>query len=405
MLISIFFIIVIYHLFQTTISNERKIFSFIAIFVYLIITVIDYHWLISIENYPFHPSDPSRYYLDIRGLSLKGVLAIESSNHFYFIINWFYDQIWNNAFLVSFLIKINNVLVFISAYLLMTRKAEKFTYIDVLLLFNPYAIVTLIRNVRDIYIILFVVMVIVGLDIIPNNRIKKRWFIIGGILLSVTRSVLLLIFAFIAFVKYRKRFSKTFQYSVLGVILIGCFIFFQEIMQRIASQFISAMDYMGEDIVEFLPLLSGGLNLSLFIVFIKRIIIALAVFLFTPHPVNFISDWLVNMDETGKMNIYTGLDNVLISVGAIFNYLLVIPVIISYLSHWEKSNKFIFIFVIGFIILYTVAFLGATDIRNRNTVIFFILSGIIVQNQKLRVTKLHYLCAVFIFFSIYFISN
>ena len=65
MLISIFFIIVIYHLFQTTISNERKIFSFIAIFVYLIITVIDYHWLISIENYPFHPSDPSRYYLYI----------------------------------------------------------------------------------------------------------------------------------------------------------------------------------------------------------------------------------------------------------------------------------------------------------------------------------------------------
>lgn len=165
------------------------------------------------------------------------------------------------------------------------------------------------------------------------------------------------------------------------------------------------MDYMGEDIVEFLPLLSGGLNLSLFIVFIKRIIIALAVFLFTPHPVNFISDWLVNMDETGKMNIYTGLDNVLISFGAIFNYLLVIPVIISYLFHWEKSNKFVFIFVIGFIILYTVAFLGATDIRNRNTVIFFILSGIIVQNQKLKVTKLHYLCAVFIFFSIYFISN
>ena len=405
MLISFLFLIILYNLIRTTHSIERKYFSLLVIIIYVFFSMWDYYWLINVDNYPFHPSDPSDYYTETKGLSLKQVLGIESSNQLYFVINWYYNSLWYNPYFISFLVKLNNILIFVSAYLLLTRKAFRFTYVDVLLLLNPYTIMTLVRNVRDAYILLFIAMIVVGMGMIPNNRIKKKWLVLAIFLMSITRAVLLIVFALIFVIKYWKRIPKPAQYIILIFAFVSCGLFWTEMVKIVSNQFISAMSDMGEDIEQYLPLLSGEVSLSILQSLLQRIIIALAVFLFTPHPFNFISDWVDGMDSTGALNIYTGFDNFLISCGTIYNYIFIIPIILAYFLNWRRVDKLTLALSIGFIVLYVVAYLGSTDIRNRNTAIFIILSSIIACNINLKIIPRYYLYTIGIFSFIYFFSN
>ena len=104
MLISFLFLIILYNLIRTTHSIERKYFSLLVIIIYVFFSMWDYYWLINVDNYPFHPSDPSDYYTETKGLSLKQVLGIESSNQLYFVINWYYNSLWYNPYFISFLV-------------------------------------------------------------------------------------------------------------------------------------------------------------------------------------------------------------------------------------------------------------------------------------------------------------
>lgn len=396
MLISFLFIVIIYSLLKSTVSRERRCFSLCAIILYIVVSFGDYYWLVFVDGFPFHPSDPSDYYLITRNLSFRQVLNIESTNIFYYIINWYYNKIWNEPYFISILIKLNNILVFVSAYLLITRKTSKFTCVDVILLLNPYAMVTIVRNVRDSYILLFIAMVIVGIGLIPNNHIKKRWLILGLLLMSMTRAVLLIVFAIVLFLKYNDRLSRTLKCFVLVTCLCLSLYLWKDIVYIISNQFISSMVYMGEDHEQYIPLLSGEISNSILQSFVWRMLIALAVFLFTPHPFNFVINWLNNMDITGACNIYTGFDNFLISCGSVYSYIFVIPIVVAYFFNWKKMGKLNFYFAVGFIVLYVVAFLGSTDIRNRNTAIFIMLSSVITSNFNLRITSVYYLFSLLI---------
>lgn len=397
MLITGIFIVVLFCQFSKTISYNRQVLVIVALVIYLLVTLGDYYWLYSIHGNAFHPSDPYNYYYNIVDLPFSKVLSIESSNTFYFIINWFYWKVWGDPFLASFFLKINNVLICICTYLLLTKKRETVCSIDYLLLFNPYTLMTLVRNVRDMYIILFVVMVLLGLGVIKNNRLHFVWVLIAVLLLSITRSVLLLPLLIVFFELKKKYIPICWRYVLYIVFFISLVFFHSTLIRIVGRQMVSAIAYIGEETDSFLPLLDGGLSISILKSIAIRLCIGLVSFVFTPHPVNFISNWSATMDQNGLSSIYTGTDNFLISIGSIFNYLFVLPLVVLCVLNYKKCNRSIFIFVTCYIVLYVVSYLGVSDIRNRNTAIFFILASIMFSDYKLKLKKKYYLIVLGVF--------
>ena len=173
--------------------------------------------------------------------------------------------------------------------------------------------------------------------------------------------------------------------------------FHATLIRVVGNQMISSIAYIGEEIDAFLPLLDGGISISILKSISIRLCIGLISFIFTPHPVNFILNWLATMDQNGSSGIYTGTDNLLIAMGSIFNYLLVIPSVILCILNYKKCNRSIFIFVTCYVILYVVSYLGVSDIRNRNTAIFFILASVMFSDYNLRLRRKHYLIMLGIF--------
>lgn len=404
MIITLLFLIVLFVQLSKTISLNRKVLSIVALGVYLLITLFDLYWLESIDKMSFHPSDPTEYYNKVKGISLRQVFAIESSNTFYYIINWAYQAIWHNTMLISLLLKVNNVLVTVCIYLLLTKKLAKVTYIDYLLLFNPYTIMTLIRNVRDMYIVLFVVMIILGLGIIKDNKLNFAWTLLGVAFLFITRSVLLLPLFLIYWMQHKAVFSTPTRWVIYIFSGMSFIYFLPKVISTVGNQMISAMDFIGENYEPLLPLISGGISVSNFIFLIKRIFIGTISFLFTPHPVSFITKWLESMDATGSSGIYTGFDNFLISIGSVFNYLLVIPIVIGAFINYRKMNKYIMVFAFFFIFLYVVSYLGITDIRNRNTAIYFILLGVLFADEPIKMKLQYYILTICLFVGLLFVS-
>lgn len=397
MIITGLFIFILFCQLSRTISYNRRILVVVALVIYLLVTLGDFYWLCSIQGEAFHPSDPYNYYYKIIDLHFSEVLRIESSNTFYFIINWFYWKIWGDPFLASFFLKINNVLVYICTYLLLTKKKTAVCYIDYLLLFNPYTIMTLVRNVRDIYIILFVVMILLGIGVIKNNRLNFFWVLIAILLLSITRSILLLPLLIVFFELKKKYFPVYWRYVLYAFTFILLVLFHATLIRVVGNQMISSIAYIGEETDAFLPLLDGGISISILKSISIRLCIGLISFIFTPHPVNFILNWLATMDQNGSSGIYTGTDNLLIAMGSIFNYLLVLPLVILCVLNYKKCNRSIFIFVTCYIILYVVSYLGVSDIRNRNTAIFFILASVMFSDYNLKLRRKHYLIMLGIF--------
>lgn len=391
--------------FLKTENRNRKVLVLIALCVFLCVTFMDYGWLLTVVHAPFHPSDPSSYYEHVIGLKFAEVFDIESSNTFYFLINWFGWRVYNNPYVVSICLKLTNVFVFLTAYLLLTKKEEKLSCIDWLMLFNPYTLLTLVRNVRDMYIILFAVMILVGMGIIRNNKLNVGWTILAVILMLITRLVMLIPLLFVFIEKNKNRWSRIMQYGVFVIMGLVLFVYSDWIIQKIGNQMIPAVAEVGEDIEPYLPLLEGGMSLGV----LKNIIIRLGVgfvsFLFTPHPINFISSWRNSMDLDGMSGIYTGTDNFLIAVGSVFNYLFVIPLIIYWLLNFRHINRTLWLFAMIYIILYVVSYLGISDIRNRNTAIFFVLAGIVFTADRPILTWKCYALTLCVFCVIWFMST
>lgn len=404
MILTFLYIVVLYLIWNNIICQQRKQLVVIILFLYLLSTLLDLAYLEYFLNVSFHPSDPSDYYYETKDISFSDVLHIESSNLFYFIINWYYNQIYSNATLISLLLKFNNVFVILISYLLITRKLEKVSFIDYLILFNPYLLVTIIRNVRDPYIILFTTIILIGLGVYENVSIKKIYIYISLLLLSITRSILLLPLFFIWTLKLDKRV----RYLIYSSSLVMCIIFYDAIIQTITGQTISALNAIGEDITDFLPLLHGEYSISILMPLFIRLFVGLISMVFTPHPINYFTNWIHEMHDYGCYNIYTGIDNLLIFIGSIYTYIFVIPILFYIVFNWKKVNSKLVYFVVSFIILYVIAYIGVTDIRNRHLIFFFVLSSLLFRPEikSLSLYNVRNILLTFIFFvCIYFLKS
>lgn len=408
MIISAIFILVLIVQQTKTVSQDRRILSLVALALYLVVSGLDLYWLECVENMSFHFSDPTQYYVKVQGLSFGQLFQIESSNTFYYIVNWIYDFTWSDTTLISFFVKINNALIAVCVYLLATRHLKKVNYLDYLLLFNPYTIMTFTRNVRDMYIVLFVLMILLAMGVIQGRKLGFGWCWLAIILLAITRSVLLGPLLVVYWMMHKELFSKRTRVLFYVFLAVMIFIFRGFIIMKAGQQMLSAIVYMGEfnENMEFMkPILKGNISTAIILYIIPRLFIGLMVFLFTPHPYNYISKWIENMSDTGSYGIYTGVDNFLISVGAVFNYIFVIPVIIAVVINYKKVNKYILVFVILYIILYVVSYLGSTDIRNRNTAIFFILLSVLFSRGEMKIKPIHYILSGCLFLGLMFLSS
>lgn len=404
MIISFILLIAYCKLFIGCSSINRKTLSLVSIFIYCIYSTSDYIWLVDNLRWPFHPSDPSAYYTEIYGKSFSQILHIESSNTFYYIINWLTNKFWENPFFCSLVLRLDNILTYSVAYLLVSNKCKNIGIIDLVLLFNPYVLVTIARNVRDCYIILFVVIILSALNILSNIRLNKVWLIIGCLLLYITRPILFIPVLLVIFIKKKQFLSKRIRYTIYTILIVCLIAFSHEIIIKISSQMVSAINYIGEDIEMYVPLLSGQISLPIIFSLIKRLSIGLISMMFTPHPVNFLTYWLNANEINGVIDIYTRLDNAMIFLGGVFNYVFVIPIISNAL---RKSifNRYIMIFAMGFIILYVVAYIGVVDIRNRNTAIFFVMLSLLYTQQKIRLSLNDFFISGCFFIGISLISH
>lgn len=409
MLLSFVFLLFFWGLYKNTISSKRMVVTVLALLLFSFVTVLDLSFLNNFLNRNFHFSDPTHYYESTRAISFSDIFKNdESSNSFYLIINWIYNQIYNDPFFISFWLKINNVLVILTAYLLITYRIPRYTFFDTILLFNPYLLVTIIRNVRDAYIILFVAMIMVGMGLLNAKSKSKPLLILGISLLAITRPILLVPFLIIYIYKL-VRSRPNLKYPILLLIIVGVYYFFFDIFDMILHQALSAMSYLEEDASEFNVLFERQFSFSTISMLFKRIVIGLVSFLFTPHPLNFISNWLTKCNIYGTLGIYTGFDNLLISAGSIYCYLFVIPLVLYYFVNYKIFNQHLFWFVALYIIIYTIAYMGVTDIRNHHFAYFFILVAFVSDTQDRRVTlkklKPYLFGTLIIFMIIRLISN
>lgn len=404
MLLTFVYIIILYLLWQSIISYKRKVLVLFILILYIFFTIGDLFYLEYCLGLSFHLSDPSGYYYETVDLSFGEVLKIESSNTFYFIINWYYNHIYDNTFFISLLLKLNNVFVILIAYVLISRKLENTSFVDYLILCNPYLLVTIIRNVRDPYIILFTTIILIGLGAYEKITIKRRYIYVSLLLLSITRAILLLPLLFILTLNLRKKIRYLIYLSTLFI----CIIFYDAILQRIAEQSISALDAIGEDITDLLPLLQGEYSISILMPLFIRLAIGLISMIFTPHPINYFTNWIHEMHDYGCYNIYTGIDNLLIFLGSIYTYIFVIPILFYIVFNWKKVNSKLVYFVVSFIILYVIAYIGVTDIRNRHLIFFFVLSSLLFRPEikSLSLYNVRNILLTFIFFvCIYFLKS
>jgi hypothetical protein len=386
---AIFCTILIWQLYKT-VSFQRKLLVIGALCFYLILTFGDLVYLDHIYNRAFHFSDPGDYYDKTKHLLFFQVVHFDGTNTFYPIINWIYNHLYENPWFVSGLLKIANILVFLSAYAILTKKIEKINYIDFLILLNPFLLMIIIRNVRDMYILFFVVLILVGFGVVPGNRLSKPWTLIGLIGLATIRPVLLFPVLCVWWVKNRHIFSKLTQLLFYSIVIAVTISQFHTIIRILGNQMISALDYINEDVEAFLPLLEGNLSPQVLIQSVSRIFIGLISFVFTPHPVNFFSEWQTTMDINGTTIIYTGLDNLLIVLGSIVNYLMVLPILVACAMNYKRLNQSLLLYISLYAIIYVTMFMGITDIRNRYPVIFLGLFMFQIAQLPIKIRPLHY---------------
>lgn len=410
MLISFLFTIILIVLLNGTISSQRKKWVLTALVFYFVVTMIDFYWLACVLERPFHFTDPTDYYTRTLGIPFNGIFKFEENftNSFYFIVNWSYNHFYDNPYVISFLIKINNILVILVSYLFLTKRLPNFSKTDLLLLFNPYLIVTIIRNVRDPYIILFVAMILGGLNMLRGVKSNIWLVIIGVALLFITREVLLLAVLLVLLIRFIKKKKKR-AYFIIPIVLVGLWFSKEMIFSRIVMQAVSAMEFVHEDTSEIAPLLNQQFSLSSLILIVKRFGIGLVALLFTPHPVNYYQDWMADYGYLGNCGIYTGFDQILICLGAAFCYIFIIPRMFWYIRNCGRINNELFMFIVFFILLYVVAYLGITDIRNRHFIFFYLLIAIIYKESELghriKLAPIDNILSIFIFTGIFLLST
>jgi hypothetical protein len=284
------------------------------------------------------------------------------------------------------------------AFLLITKHKQSIDATDYIWLLNPYTIMVTLRNNRDLFIILFVVMILIGIGVYKGYKLGRGATFFAVIMLLLTRAILLAPLFLVFCYHNRHLLTKSLRQTVIASIIIAVLLNIKNIQYTIGFQIVSVLILFTEEpYKEYAEILHGNYGVSVLLLYAKRIAMGLIVFLFSPHPVKYISAWTTNMDSAGAWNIYTGVDNFLISAGSIFSYLFFYPILFAIFLNIKKANKATLLFTISVIILYSVAYLGSTDIRNHNLAFIFVLLTFMFAEQPIKVNKLCYLLTLAVF--------
>lgn len=371
--------------------KERAVFVLNALLVYVVLILLEQIYLEQYFNRSFEFSDPSMYLGLTSHLSLEGLINFLSadeykSNKFYYFLNWLY---FNTAFLsepaTGIFLKITNAIFFLFSYLMLKQKDEgRIGLLDWLILFHPWLLYVVIRNVRDIYVI-FLLSVLVYfvfkarmrlLDImtsllaIVSMYFVRSFFIVPMAIMLLIRvwehgMILKRTLVVVTTVSFLSMAGYTYKDEIVLTavnVFLGNAVYFGGESQQV-------VDELQNDVVE-----SGAINADFQSLLIKKAMFAVPVFLFTPHPYNWAQNYF-EQRQGGVYGIYTDADSILVLLGAVLNYLFIYPMMFKYAHYWRQVNiKHIVIppFIMAF---YSIFLMGNADMRIRYTFIMFLIFG------------------------------
>lgn len=393
--IFLFFFMMLFLLLKNK-TNKRANIALCALGVYIALIFSEQAYLELYFNMSYHLSDPSGYFDETFRLSFDQMIALISSdeyksNNFYYILNWIFYNSFLDPTVTAIMLKITNCLAFLSAYLLLPQSNKKIDYIDYMLLFHPYLFVMLIRNVRDAYIIFFMVLFIYGFEKWQTHRLQFRNYI----LMTTSFAFMLTIRPFFSMLMLLIIISKQFirlnwltKFTVFSSgIILSSFVISSGafgIRTKLISALFSALSYhegydADRDDVAGVLMQGDGVEAISLIEYIKSFIMGFPVFLFTPQPVNYGLKFLTEQ-KNGLWNIYTAFDNTLIVIGSIVNYLITFPLLLKFFHHIRSVRMDFVLITIYIIFVYSLLQLGITDVRIKYSFLFFLLFGLKLAN-------------------------
>lgn len=360
----------------------------IAFASYLCVILVEQMYLESVFGRSFHVSDPSNYFEQVYRLSFDQLLTFIGddeyrSNVFYYVINWIFYSNFIYPTITAIFLKLTNVLVFLSAYLLLADKKSKVDYIDVLILFHPFVYFMLIRNIRDAYILFFLVLFIKSYQ--SSSKTWGRYGLMAASFFAmyVTRPFLNVLMVIILSMKTLTAMGK----ERMGMIIVASAILSLHLLStntfdlqsRLLSAFVSVVNfhegYDEEREVALKEVLRRETSVGSFVLgYLGRVIQGLAVFLFTPHPVNYGIKFQTE-EVNGMWNIYTTFDNTLIVLGAALNYIIVFPLMIKLFHKFYLIDRAVLLTAIFMVATYSIFQLGIVDPRIKYSFLFFVLFG------------------------------
>ena len=363
---------------------------FLICFYSLLIFVAQYN--LSTFGRSFHPSDPEVYFLGVKDLeSVFDVIEKykSSSNIYYFLINWFFSQDFDNANLISILIKLTNSAIFLSLYLISTSK-YRFSRIELILMLHPYLLLTTLRNVRDLHVF--------GLTFMCFSLINRNvgWLkkVIPYTLLLISRSFY---FVFIIFSEFINRISfrlkKIHMYMAIVSIIVLFFssnFFYQAVLYPVVAGYGFYNDY-GGSYGYFLSNVQSYNRSPAFLTSIGAVIlVAFIRFIFTPIVPNYMEKYFSEETSGIFLNIYTDIDMFLIFIGGVINVIFFIPLFLTRTKSIIKNVKTIdaaYIFALLNLSIYSLAHLGGTDIRVRFAFLLAFSLSYVFFGKEVRLSR------------------
>ena len=370
------------------VPKSKKTFIFLLSLLYLIYCIFDLVYLNVEFDRSFHFSDPSNYFeYASNASSFKEIINIgkNSSNIFYCLLNYIYLKIYYSPLIISIIVRLNNIALSIYIYLLITQTSKKITVLDYILMLNPFLFIVIARNVRDLYILLFIVLLLLSFKILPSVRYypsKIKYWTIA--IMMTLRPICLIPLFIILLIKYTKKY-KYLRFLIFVSLFIVAYIYKDYMLKQVMGQFISAANYIGEESESYIALYDGDLSNSALIPFISRLAKAFVSLIFTPHPLNFAESWIGVDGVNGIYGIYTKLDCLMINLGAIISYCFIIPRIITLLITKEAYKYESFLYAVIYSVIYVTAYLGITDIRNHYVVYVLFIIPMFSQLSQVKV--------------------
>lgn len=401
MIISLFYLCLFLYLLKRCKSQQRVHAAVTALALYTFFILGDQIYLYEVLGIPFHPSDPSSYYLQVGNKSLTTFLKAISeepdlSNVFYRVVNWYYfhgsaDPIYN-----SILLYITNSLVFLCAYFLAMQEKEEFSKLELLLLLHPYLVMTLIRNVRDAHIIFFLVLYTRFLVIRPRRLKHVLLLLVAAAAMYYLRSFMLVPMGLMFLITIATRMPRTARiWAICATVAFSCisaWVLREQLtlllINKCISTYLSTRTFLGgndsENYEAFSSLKSSAsISGSFLTSYVKSVLKALPSLLLFPHPFRYIEKATL-LSKRGIYNIYTTVDSALIFAGGLVNYLLVIPIVMKLCSN-VRLPQWTFLFLgSSLYMIYTALYMGVADLRIIYTIHFFILVSFILGGMTLN---------------------